>query len=231
MTVHSAERTETSGPKLSIAEGRWSLNRLRGRLRYGNNLKLLTSRAHHIPHGLTHQRLRYRGDKGNRTGLGIRFILSNDAVFLHATIEAARAGEAGRGFAVVAQEVKALAAQTAKATDEIGTQISSMQAATQESVGAIKQIGGTIGRVAEIAAVIAAAVEEQGAATQEISRNVQQAAQGTQQVSSNVTDVQRGATETGSASSQVLSAAQTLSTDSNRLKMEVGKFLDTVRAA
>jgi methyl-accepting chemotaxis protein len=150
---------------------------------------------------------------------------------LNATIEAARAGEAGRGFAVVASEVKALAEQTAKATGEIGHQITGIQAATQDSVNAIKEISGTIEKLSEISSTIAAAVEEQGAATQEISRNVQQAAQGTQQVSSNITDVQRGANETGSASSQVLSAAQSLSSDSNRLKLEVGKFLNTVRAA
>jgi methyl-accepting chemotaxis protein len=150
---------------------------------------------------------------------------------LNATIEAARAGEAGRGFAVVASEVKALAEQTAKATGEIGQQITGIQAATQESVNAIQAISGTIEKLSEISSTIAAAVEEQGAATQEISRNVQQAAMGTQQVSSNIGDVQRGASETGSASSQVLAAAQSLSGDSNRLKLEVGRFLDSVRAA
>jgi methyl-accepting chemotaxis protein len=150
---------------------------------------------------------------------------------LNATIEAARAGEAGRGFAVVASEVKALAQQTAKATGEIGQQITGIQAATRESVGAIHGISSTIEKLSEISSTIAAAVEEQGAATQEISRNVQQAAIGTQEVSSNITSVQQGASETGSASSQVLASAQSLSSESNRLKLEVGKFLATVRAA
>jgi methyl-accepting chemotaxis protein/aerotaxis receptor len=151
---------------------------------------------------------------------------------LNATIEAARAGEAGRGFAVVASEVKALAEQTAKATGEIGQQVGGIQAATQESVGAIGEISSTIAAPSSYtAAAIAAAVEEQGAATQEIARNVQQAAHGTQQVSTNVSDVQRGAAETGQASSQVLSAAQMLSRDSSRLRLEVGKFLNSVRAA
>jgi methyl-accepting chemotaxis protein len=150
---------------------------------------------------------------------------------LNATIEAARAGEAGRGFAVVAQEVKTLAAQTAKATDEISTQIAGMQTATQVSVTAIKEIGSTIGRISEIATTIASAVEEQGAATQEIARNVQQAAAGTTQVASNIVEVNRGAGETGSASSQVLSSAQALSAEGNKLKDEVNKFLATVRAA
>jgi methyl-accepting chemotaxis protein len=150
---------------------------------------------------------------------------------LNATIEAARAGEAGRGFAVVASEVKTLAEQTAKATGEISQQIADIQSATQDSVVAIKEIGATIGRISEISSTIASAVEEQGAATQEISRNVQRAAEGTAQGAADLSDVQRGVSETGAASSQVLSAAQSLSSESNRLKREVGKFMDTVRAA
>jgi methyl-accepting chemotaxis protein len=150
---------------------------------------------------------------------------------LNATIEAARAGDAGRGFAVVAQEVKALAAQTAKATSEIATQITGMQAATQDSVLAIKEISGTIGLVSEIAGAISAAIEEQGAATQEIARNVQQAAVGSTQVASSIADVSRSAGDTGSASSQVLSSAQLLSNENRRLKVEVTRFLATVRAA
>ncbi|WP_426412295.1 methyl-accepting chemotaxis protein [Bradyrhizobium ganzhouense] len=150
---------------------------------------------------------------------------------LNATIEAARAGNAGRGFAVVASEVKALAEQTAQATEEISRQVSGIQGATKESALAINAIGDTIGRMSEIASTIAAAVEQQGAATQEIARNVQHTAQGTQQVSSSIVDVQRGASETRTASAQVLSAAQSLSGGSNQLKLDVGAFLETIRAA
>jgi methyl-accepting chemotaxis protein len=150
---------------------------------------------------------------------------------LNATIEAARAGEAGRGFAVVASEVKLLATQTAKATDEISSQIAGMQSATRESVVAIKEIGATIVRIAEIAASVSAAVEQQGAAIQEIARNVLNAAHSTTQVAENIGEVNRGAGETGSASTQVLASARSLAHESSRLRTEVDQFLATVRAA
>jgi methyl-accepting chemotaxis protein len=150
---------------------------------------------------------------------------------LNATIEAARAGEAGRGFAVVASEVKSLASQTAKATDEISSHISGMQGATQESVAAIKEIGGTIARISDIAATISSAVEQQSSATQEIARSVQNVAEGTQQAAANVMRVNRGATETGSASEDVLSSARTLSTESTRLREELDRFMANIRAA
>jgi methyl-accepting chemotaxis protein len=150
---------------------------------------------------------------------------------LNATIEAARAGEAGRGFAVVAQEVKALAAQTARATDEIGTQIAGMQRATQDSVAAIKEIGATIGHISGIAATITAAVEQQGAATAEIARNVHQAAHGTTNVAASIGDVNTGAADTSSASAQILASARALSSEGAKLKTEVEKFLASVRVA
>jgi methyl-accepting chemotaxis protein len=150
---------------------------------------------------------------------------------LNATIEAARAGEAGRGFAVVASEVKALAAQTAKATDEITTQIAGMQVATQESVGAIKEISSTITRISDIAQTVAATLEEQAGVTTEIARNVGEAAKGTAEVADRITEVNRGASATGAASGQVLASARALSSESGLLKAEVEKFLNTVRAA
>ncbi|MGU3493482.1 methyl-accepting chemotaxis protein [Xanthobacteraceae bacterium A53D] len=150
---------------------------------------------------------------------------------LNATIEAARAGDAGKGFAVVASEVKELATQTAKATEEIGGQITQIQTATGDCVAAMKEIGTTISQISDIAQAIAAAVEQQGAATQEISRNIQQAAMGTAQVSSNIAEVTRGAAETGESSSEVLSSARALGEEGNHLKQEVDRFLATVRAA
>ena len=150
---------------------------------------------------------------------------------LNATIEAARAGEAGKGFAVVAQEVKQLAAQTAKATNEISGQIAEMQTATQDSVAVIKEIGATIGRISQIATTIAAAVEQQGAAMHEVTRNIQQAAAGTGQVTGNISEVSAGAAKTGTASAEVLAAAKSLSDQSGQLKTEVDRFLATVRAA
>ncbi|MBR0698452.1 chemotaxis protein [Bradyrhizobium diazoefficiens] len=150
---------------------------------------------------------------------------------LNATIEAARAGESGRGFAVVASEVKALAAQTARATEEISAQIAGMQSATEDSVGAIKEIGATIARISDISTTIAATIEEQGAATAEIARNVSEAAKGTVEVADKIAQVSHGASATGAASGQVLTSARSLSTESALLKTEVEKFLNTVRAA
>ena len=150
---------------------------------------------------------------------------------LNATIEAARAGDAGKGFAVVASEVKSLAAQTARATEEIAQQIAAIQSATGDAVGAIKGIGQTIGEINEIATAIAAAVEEQSAATEDISRNVSHAAEGTEQVAQKIGAVTLAAGETGSAAGQVLSAADELSRQSDTLERKVEGFLAQIRAA
>jgi methyl-accepting chemotaxis protein len=150
---------------------------------------------------------------------------------LNATIEAARAGDAGRSFAVVASEVKSLAHQTAKATGDISAQIDEIQAATKESVVAIKEIGETIGQISAISSDIAVAVEQQGTATQEIARNIQGVAHGSQEVASSITEVNRVAIDTGAASGEVLNSAQTLSGESARLRQELARFMQNIRAA
>ena len=149
---------------------------------------------------------------------------------LNATIEAARAGEAGKGFAVVASEVKNLATQTGRATEEIAGQVKAIQDSTESAAQAIQAITHTINRVNEISTAIASAVEEQGAATQEISRNVQEAATGTAEVSSNITGVTEAAQQTSAGSTQVLASASELAANGERLKQEVDTFLHTVRA-
>jgi methyl-accepting chemotaxis protein len=183
----------------------------------------------------TDARIAELSEAGARIGDVVKLITSiaeqTNLLALNATIEAARAGDAGRGFAVVAQEVKSLAGQTAKATEEISSQIANMQLATEESVGAIKAIGETIERISDIATSIAAAVEQQGAATQNIAGSVRAAASGTAGVAVNIRSAAQGAGETGETSSRMFASAQALSGESLHLKAEVEKFLDRVRAA
>jgi methyl-accepting chemotaxis protein len=183
----------------------------------------------------TDERMAELSTAGDRIGDVVKLITSiaeqTNLLALNATIEAARAGDAGRGFAVVAQEVKNLAGQTAKATDEISSHIVNMQRATGESVGAIKAIGQTIERISEITTSISSAVEEQGTATQNIAQGVRAAAGGTIDVAENIERVAHGAGETETTSGQMLRSAKALSEVSIHLKEEVEKFLDTVRAA
>ena len=150
---------------------------------------------------------------------------------LNATIEAARAGEAGKGFAVVASEVKTLATQTGKATEEIAGQIGNIQSVAQKAVDAIRSIATVIGQMSEISTSVAAAIDEQGAATQEITRNTQEAAKGTEQVTTNIVSLRDGAATAGEAAAQVLSAATALNQQADALRDEVGRFLANIRAA
>ena len=183
----------------------------------------------------TNAKVRALADAAQKIGEVVKLIndiaAQTNLLALNATIEAARAGDAGKGFAVVASEVKQLANQTARATEEIGNQIKSIQDATLESVGAIDQIGKTIGRVSEIATAIAAAVEEQSAATQEIARNVQQAADGTTQVLTTIQGVTQAANDTGEAAGNVLTASGALGKQADSLREKVDFFLAKVRTA
>jgi methyl-accepting chemotaxis protein len=181
----------------------------------------------------TDVRISTLADAAARIGAVVNLITAiaeqTNLLALNATIEAARAGAAGKGFAVVASEVKALAGQTAKATDEIGQQVASIQTITRDSVADIKAVGEIIGRIAEIAAATSTTVDGQSAATREIARNVQRAAQGTAKIAADIGAVERGAGETGAASEQLLAAARSLARENGQLKTEVDKFLITVR--
>jgi methyl-accepting chemotaxis protein len=183
----------------------------------------------------TNQRIEALSQSANRIGEVIKLIAEiagqTNLLALNATIEAARAGEAGRGFAVVAQEVKALASQTAKATEEIASQIGQIQEATSETVSSIEEVCKTITTMSEISAAIAAAVEEQGAATQEIARNVQEAARGAAQVSGNIGDVKHGAEQTEASAAQVHGSVRGLAEESRHLRESVQGFIAKLQAA
>jgi methyl-accepting chemotaxis protein len=203
----------------------------------GKQMEASTRMIHDAAHRaeLSNEQVRGLTGAADRIGDVVKIIASiagqTNLLALNATIEAARAGDAGKGFAVVASEVKALATQTAKATEEIAAQVKAIQDATQSSAESIHGIAEAIGQVNQTASAIAAAVEQQGAATQEISRSINQAAHGTQEVSQTITGVNQAANDTGSAAAQVLAAAGELSKNGESLKRQVQHFLGEVRAA
>ena len=185
--------------------------------------------------GRTNAQIKDLADASNAIGEVIRLISEiasqTNLLALNATIEAARAGEAGKGFAVVASAVKNLASQTARATEEISSKIAEMQAATETSVHAVESIGRTIGHINEISTGIASAVEEQGAATQEISRNVQEASAGTSEVSANVSGISEAAAHTGRAATRVRDISGRINDGVGTLRGEVGRFLSDLKAS
>ncbi|WP_316165572.1 MULTISPECIES: methyl-accepting chemotaxis protein [unclassified Bradyrhizobium] len=185
--------------------------------------------------GATDSTMQGLADNASRVSVVVDLIQAiasqTNLLALNATIEAARAGEAGRGFAVVAQEVKSLASQTAKATDEIRTQIAGMQQVASSAVSAIRNIGETIAEIDNVTTAIAAAVEQQGTATHEIARNIQQAASGTTEVSNNITGVSSASAQAGTSANEVLSASEALRREADTLRAEVDAFLTNIRAA
>ena len=185
--------------------------------------------------GATDATMQGLAESANRISVVIDLIQTiasqTNLLALNATIEAARAGDAGRGFAVVASEVKGLAEQTAKATDEIRTQIVAMQQVTSTAVGAIRNIGQTITEINEVSTAIATAVEQQGAATREIARNIQHAAGGTSEVSSNIVGVSDASSQAGAAATDVLGASGELRREADILRGEIDEFLTSIRAA
>jgi methyl-accepting chemotaxis protein len=236
LSAQSAGASETASDHVKSAaaasdELSKSISEITRRVRESNEISAEAVRQAEA----TDQRIAQLSEAGARIGDVVKLITTiaeqTNLLALNATIEAARAGDAGRGFAVVAQEVKTLAGQTAKATDEISGQIASMQLATEESVAAIKAIGQTIERISGIATSISAAVEQQRGATHNIAGSVRAAARGTADVATNVRHAARGANETGETSGRIFASAQALSGESLNLKAEVEKFLNRVRAA
>ncbi|HYD70681.1 methyl-accepting chemotaxis protein [Azospirillum sp.] len=234
-TASSAAAEQTSANVQTVAsateEMAASIQEISRQVATSNEIASKAARQAHDTTGS----VRHLADAASRIGEVVKLIQDiasqTNLLALNATIEAARAGEAGKGFAVVASEVKALANQTGKATEEIAAQIAAVQTATQNTVGAIEEVGQTITTINEIASAIAAAIEEQNATTGEISRNVQQAARGTEVVSGNIVEVRQAATQTGAAASQVLGASRELSQQSEALRRDVEAFLANIRAA